>query len=117
MSEHFPATESFVKEFRTLKIGLDRDRKELYRRIEDRVDRMFEAGLSGRGRAAHRARRPGGRASVQGPRIQMGSEKPQGRNRPRGSQGPDQARHAPLRQAADDLVPEDGGHRLVLSGR
>ena len=46
MSEHFPATESFVKEFRTLKIGLDRNRKDLYSRIEDRVDRMFEAGLT-----------------------------------------------------------------------
>ncbi len=45
MSEHFPATESFVKEFRTVKIGLDLDRKDLYSRIEDRVDRMFEAGL------------------------------------------------------------------------
>ncbi|MHB8094108.1 MAG: tRNA (adenosine(37)-N6)-dimethylallyltransferase MiaA [Candidatus Aminicenantales bacterium] len=45
MSEHFPATESFVKEFQTVKIGLDLDRKDLYSRIEDRVDRMFEAGL------------------------------------------------------------------------
>jgi len=45
MSEHFPATESLVKEFRTLKLGLDRNRTELYARIEDRVDRMFEAGL------------------------------------------------------------------------
>lgn len=45
MSEHFPTTESFVKEFRTVKIGLDLNRRDLYSKIEDRVDRMFEAGL------------------------------------------------------------------------
>ncbi|MCK7518601.1 MAG: hypothetical protein MZV64_13215 [Ignavibacteriales bacterium] len=31
--------------------------------------------------------------------------------------GPDQDRHAPVRQAPDDLVPQDGRRRLVLPGR
>jgi tRNA dimethylallyltransferase len=31
--------------FRVLKLGLDPPRPELYRRVEERLDRMFEAGL------------------------------------------------------------------------
>ena len=45
MSENFRATRSRVADFRILKIGLEWERAELYRRIEARVDRMFERGL------------------------------------------------------------------------
>jgi len=45
MSENFRATQSCVADFRVLKIGLEWERAELYRRIEARVDRMFERGL------------------------------------------------------------------------
>ena len=44
MSENFRGTRSLIADFRILKIGLDWDRAELYRRIEARVDRMFERG-------------------------------------------------------------------------
>ena len=45
ISEHFRATEGLLKSFRLLKIGLELPREDLYRRIEARVDRMFERGL------------------------------------------------------------------------
>lgn len=45
ISEHFSKTESRVKDFNIIKIGLELERKELYSRIEARVDRMIEQGL------------------------------------------------------------------------
>ena len=45
MTEHFRRTESPVKGRRVLRLGLRLDKEALYRRIEDRVDRMFERGL------------------------------------------------------------------------
>lgn len=45
LSEHFLNTKSFVKDFNIIKIGLKLERKELYRRIEERVDKMFERGI------------------------------------------------------------------------
>lgn len=45
ISEHFMKTESAVKDFNIIKIGLELERNELYKRIEDRVDAMFEKGL------------------------------------------------------------------------
>jgi len=45
ISEHFLNTRSFVEDFNVIKIGLIIDRKTLYKRIEARVDRMFEKGI------------------------------------------------------------------------
>lgn len=45
ISEHFRGTESFVKGLRQVRVGLELDRPVLVRRIEERVDRMFAAGL------------------------------------------------------------------------
>jgi tRNA dimethylallyltransferase len=45
LSEHFENTRSEVADFHLLRIGLQLERKELYRRIEERVDRMFERGI------------------------------------------------------------------------
>jgi len=45
MSEHFLRTKSRLEDFQVLRIGLQLPRGELYRRIEDRIDRMFERGL------------------------------------------------------------------------
>jgi tRNA dimethylallyltransferase len=45
LSEHFKATRSEVADFHILKIGLQLERSELYRRIEERVDRMFQGGI------------------------------------------------------------------------
>jgi tRNA dimethylallyltransferase len=45
MSDHFLETRSRVADFSILKIGLRWERKELVRRIEARVYRMFERGL------------------------------------------------------------------------
>ncbi|MGD2294299.1 MAG: tRNA (adenosine(37)-N6)-dimethylallyltransferase MiaA [Candidatus Aminicenantes bacterium] len=45
LSEHFVRTRSFVGDFFILKIGLKLERQVLYKKIEDRVDRMFESGL------------------------------------------------------------------------
>lgn len=45
LSAHFPRTESRMREFEILKLGLELERKELYRRIEARADRMFARGL------------------------------------------------------------------------
>ncbi len=45
MSEHFLRTKSRLEDFHLLEIGLELEREELYRRIEDRVERMFERGL------------------------------------------------------------------------
>jgi len=45
LSDHFRATESLLRDEQPLKIGLNRPREELYRRIEERVDRMFAHGL------------------------------------------------------------------------
>lgn len=47
ISEHFRGTRSAVEGWRPVKIGLKLDRPVLYRRIEERVDRMFESGLVG----------------------------------------------------------------------
>jgi tRNA dimethylallyltransferase len=44
-SEHFKNTKSCVKDFNVIKIGLKLNRKELYRRIEERVDKMFKSGI------------------------------------------------------------------------
>ena len=45
LSEHFRRTESPVKGRNVLRLGLRLDRESLYRRIDERVDRMFERGL------------------------------------------------------------------------
>jgi tRNA dimethylallyltransferase len=45
MSEHFLRTKNRLEDFHVLEIGLELEREELYRRIEDRVERMFECGL------------------------------------------------------------------------
>jgi tRNA dimethylallyltransferase len=45
ISEHFRSTESFVKDFHLVRIGLRLERQALYTRIEDRVERMFADGL------------------------------------------------------------------------
>ncbi|MFO7980164.1 MAG: tRNA (adenosine(37)-N6)-dimethylallyltransferase MiaA [Candidatus Aminicenantes bacterium] len=45
ISKHFLETRSFTKDFNVIKIGLIIDRKTLYKRIEARVDRMFEKGI------------------------------------------------------------------------
>ena len=45
ISEHFHRTKTRIRDFHTLKIGLKLEREELWRRIEIRVDRMFEQGL------------------------------------------------------------------------
>lgn len=45
LSAHFARTRSRMGDFRVVKVGLDLERKELYRNIEVRVDRMFERGL------------------------------------------------------------------------
>jgi len=45
ISDHFLRTRSRLEDFHILKIGLKLPREELYRRIEARVDRMFERGL------------------------------------------------------------------------
>jgi tRNA dimethylallyltransferase len=45
ISEHFRATESPVKGRTVIRLGLRLEKDELYRRIDARVDRMFERGL------------------------------------------------------------------------
>lgn len=45
LSDHFLKTESPVKDFHILKIGLKLKREELYARIDKRVDKMFEKGI------------------------------------------------------------------------
>jgi tRNA dimethylallyltransferase len=45
LSTHFASTRSPVSDFFILKIGLKLERSILYRRIEHRVDRMFEKGI------------------------------------------------------------------------
>jgi tRNA dimethylallyltransferase len=45
ISAHFPATQSAVEDFNIIKIGLKLGRQELYARIEQRADKMFERGL------------------------------------------------------------------------
>jgi tRNA dimethylallyltransferase len=44
-SRHFPATESPVRGFLVVLIGLQLERSQLVRRIEERVDRMFSDGI------------------------------------------------------------------------
>lgn len=46
LSKQFLNTESYVKDFNIIKIGLKLERKELYTRIEKRVDKMFERGIT-----------------------------------------------------------------------
>jgi tRNA dimethylallyltransferase len=45
ISEHFANTRSFVGDFFILKIGLKLERSVLYKKIESRVDRMFQNGI------------------------------------------------------------------------
>jgi tRNA dimethylallyltransferase len=45
ISAHFPKTKSRIKDFFVLRIGLKLEREELYRRIEQRVDSMFQLGI------------------------------------------------------------------------
>jgi len=45
ISEHFRATESFLKDSHLIRIGLKLERQALYKKIEDRVERMFSNGL------------------------------------------------------------------------
>lgn len=45
LSEHFKNTRSFVEGFHIVKVGLMLERQELYTKIEDRVERMFERGM------------------------------------------------------------------------
>jgi len=45
LSTHFGRTQSRLQDYAAIKIGLQLDREELCRRIEARVDRMFERGF------------------------------------------------------------------------
>jgi len=45
ISEHFANTSSMVDDFFILKIGLTLERSVIYKKIEDRVDQMFERGI------------------------------------------------------------------------
>jgi tRNA dimethylallyltransferase len=45
LSEHFKKTRSYLAGFRVLKLGLQMEREPHRRRIDERVDRMFAAGL------------------------------------------------------------------------
>jgi len=45
ISEHFSHTKSSVEDFNIIKIGLKLERQEIYKRIEQRTDKMFERGL------------------------------------------------------------------------
>jgi tRNA dimethylallyltransferase len=45
LSRHFANTQSFISDYTTLKIGLKLERPVLYKKIDDRVDRMFERGI------------------------------------------------------------------------
>lgn len=45
ISAHFQETQSQIQDFHQVKIGLKLEREELYRKIEERVDRMFRNGL------------------------------------------------------------------------
>lgn len=48
---HFRVRESSPRPFRIIKIGLERDRQELYQRIDDRMDQMIAQGLLEEARA------------------------------------------------------------------
>jgi len=45
LSRHFQRTAGFLRDFHCLRIGIQWERRELVRRIEERVDKMFERGL------------------------------------------------------------------------
>jgi tRNA dimethylallyltransferase len=45
LTEHFARTRSLVEDFHILKIGLKLERSMTYKRIEERVDRMFQRGI------------------------------------------------------------------------
>lgn len=45
ISEHFLDTRPYVDDFNIIQIGLKLEREQLYKRIEDRVDKMFERGI------------------------------------------------------------------------
>ncbi len=45
LSEHFARTFSFVEDFHILKIGLKLEKSVMYKKIEERVDRMFQRGI------------------------------------------------------------------------
>jgi tRNA dimethylallyltransferase len=45
ISEHFAHTNSQIHDFHLVRIGLELERGILYKKIEDRVDRMFKRGL------------------------------------------------------------------------
>lgn len=45
ISEHFLNTKSYVEDFNIIRIGLKLEREALYRRIEERVDKMFKKGI------------------------------------------------------------------------
>ena len=45
ISEHFLSTKPYVSDFNIVQIGLKLERDELYKRIETRVDKMFDRGI------------------------------------------------------------------------
>jgi tRNA dimethylallyltransferase len=45
LSRHFASTRSYVEDFHILKIGLKLEMSMIYKKIEDRVDRMFRKGM------------------------------------------------------------------------
>jgi len=45
ISEHFLKTKPYVHDFNIIQIGLKLEREELYKRIEDRVEQMYELGI------------------------------------------------------------------------
>lgn len=45
ISEHFLNTKPYIHDFNIIEIGLKLERDELYKRIEERVEKMFERGI------------------------------------------------------------------------
>ncbi len=97
---------------RAVQIGVDIDRETLDRRIEQRVDDMWAAGLRRRGPDA------GGQGPARGAYGEPGARLPAGPGTPRrraqrgGGQGADGLAHPQVRAPPGQLVPQGPAHHL-----
>jgi len=108
LSEHFHLTKGYLQGFAPVLIGLRRDRTSLGRRVDDRVEQMFQRGLV----EEVRGLRAGGLEENAPPFKALGYRHVL--RFLRGESTLEEARlerdrHPPLRQTTGDLVPQDAG--------
>ena len=113
LGESFARGRNALSGYRTLKIGLDPPRAELYRKLDARLDRMFESGLMAEVRGILDMGYPPEIKPFESHGYRQALAVLRGELTISEALGSAKLNTPPLRQAADDVVPSRSRSRMV----